>query len=87
MKGVFPWLVHCRWTCCARTRDFCSALAAQVGPVQIIFFFTIHYFNSIVPIAKPGGQAVVLGRLSHSMSLILAFPTDSSCMLTKQHSR
>jgi hypothetical protein len=41
------------------TRDFCPDLAAQVGPVQNIFFPTGHYLNSFVP-----GQAAVLGRLS-----------------------
>ncbi len=32
MKRVLPWLVH--WACHACTRDFCSALAGQVSPVQ-----------------------------------------------------
>ncbi len=49
MKGVLPRLV--RWACRARTRDFCPALAALVGPVQNIFFLTVHYFYSYVPIA------------------------------------
>jgi hypothetical protein len=31
VKGVLPRLV--RWGGCAGTRDFCSALAALVGPV------------------------------------------------------
>ncbi len=35
MKGVLSWLV--RWGCHAGTRDFCSALAALVGPVQNSF--------------------------------------------------
>ncbi len=35
MKGVLTWLV--RWAYRAGTRDFCSALAALVGPVQNIF--------------------------------------------------
>jgi hypothetical protein len=68
MKGVLSWLV--RWPCLAGTRDFCSApLAALVGPVQNIFFFTVHYFNAFVPSpSKLGtGQAAVLGRLSLSM--------------------
>jgi hypothetical protein len=43
MKGVLIWQV--RWACCAGTRDFCFALAALVGPVQNIFFLTVHYFN------------------------------------------
>jgi hypothetical protein len=31
MKGILLWLVH--WACHAGTSDFCSALAALVGPV------------------------------------------------------
>ncbi len=38
------------------TRDFCSALAALVGPVQNNFFLTVHYFNSFVPIGQQAGQ-------------------------------
>ena len=56
------WLV--RWACRAGTRDFCSVLAALVGPVQKIIFLTVHYFNAFVPIAQLAGQAAVLGRLS-----------------------
>jgi hypothetical protein len=54
MKGVLPWLV--RWAWRAGTRDFCSVLAALAGPVQNIFFLTIHYFNSFVPI-RPASWA------------------------------
>jgi hypothetical protein len=32
MKGVLPWLV--RWAYCANTRDFCPAMAAQIGTVK-----------------------------------------------------
>jgi hypothetical protein len=67
MKGVLPWLV--RWACRASTRDFCSALAALVGPVQKNFSPTVHYFNSFVPVAQQAGQAAMLGRLSLSMCL------------------
>jgi hypothetical protein len=35
MKEVLPWLV--RWACRASTRDFHSALAFLVGPVQNSF--------------------------------------------------
>jgi hypothetical protein len=49
VKGVIPWLFH--WACRAGTRDYCSALAALVGPVQNIFFVTVHYFNLFFPIA------------------------------------
>ncbi len=64
MRGVLPWLV--RWTC---TRDFCPALAALVGPVENIYFLTVHYFNFFVPIAQQARQAAVLDRLSLSMCL------------------
>ena len=67
MKGVLSWLVL--WACRVGTRDFCSALAALVGPVQNMFFITIHYYNSFVPIAQQAGQAAVLGRLSISVCL------------------
>ncbi len=67
IKGVLPWLVP--WACRASTRDFCSALAALVGPVQNIFFHTVHCFNAFVPIAQQAGQAAVLGRLSLSMRI------------------
>jgi hypothetical protein len=32
-----------------RTRNFCHAFAALVGPVLNNFFLTEHYFNSVVP--------------------------------------
>ncbi len=36
-------LVGCfRWACRAGTRKFCPALAALVGPIQNIFFLTVH---------------------------------------------
>jgi hypothetical protein len=61
MKGV-------RWAYGAGTRNFCSALAALVGPVQIIYFLTVDYFNSYVRIAQQAGQTAVLGPLSLSVS-------------------
>jgi hypothetical protein len=64
---VLSWLV--RWAYRAGTRGFCSALAALVGPVQNIFYLTVHYFNACVPIAQQAGQAAVLGRLSLSVCL------------------
>ncbi len=54
MKGVLSWLV--RWAYRAGTRDFCSALAAVVGPVQNVFFLTVYYFNSFVFVAQQAGQ-------------------------------
>jgi hypothetical protein len=65
--GVYSWLVL--WACRADTRDFSSAFAALVGPVQNMFFITIHYYNSFVPIGQQAGQAAVLGRLSISVCL------------------
>jgi hypothetical protein len=53
----------------AGLRDFCSALAALVTPVQNIFSLTVQYFHSFVPIAQQAGQASVLGRLSLSICL------------------
>ncbi len=43
IKGVFPCLV--RWAFRAGSRDFCSALAALVSPVQNIFVSIVYYFN------------------------------------------
>ncbi len=40
-----------QWACRAGKGNFGPALAALVGPVQPIFFLTIHYFNPFVPIA------------------------------------
>jgi hypothetical protein len=68
MKGVLPWLVH--WSCRVGSKDFCSALAALVDPVQNIFFLTVHYFNDFDPIAQQSGQAAMLGRLSLSTVLV-----------------
>jgi hypothetical protein len=62
MKGVLPLLVH--WRRRAGTRNFCPALAALVSLLQNIFFLTVHYFSSFVPIAQQAGQAVVQCRLS-----------------------
>jgi hypothetical protein len=61
MPGVLPWWV--RGACRAGTIDFCSALAALVGPIQF-FFPPVHFFSLLVTIAQQPGQAFVLGRLS-----------------------
>jgi hypothetical protein len=68
-KGVLPWLVRC--ACRAGTRDFFSALAALVSPVQNIIFLIKYtaYFNSFVHIAQQLWQGAVLGRLSPRMCL------------------
>jgi hypothetical protein len=81
MKGVSPWLL--RWALCAGTRDFCSALAALVGPVQNIFFLNVHYFNSFVHIARQAGQAAMLDRLS--LILCLWVLIYGSVQLAKTH--
>ncbi len=52
MKGVLSWLV--RWACRAGTRDFCSALAALVGPVQNIFSPPYTISIPLSPYASPG---------------------------------
>jgi hypothetical protein len=67
MKGVLSWFVL--WAYRAGTRDLCSALAALVGPVQNMFFITIHYYNFFVPFAQQARQAAMLGRLSISACL------------------
>ncbi len=73
MKGVLPWLV--RWASRADTRDFCSALAALVGPVQNTCFLTVHYLNSFAPIAlQAGAGAAVQGRLSLGLCLCASLP-------------
>jgi hypothetical protein len=51
------------------TRDFCPALAPQVGPIQNIFVFALYYFNAFVLTARQAGQAAVLRRLALSMCL------------------
>jgi hypothetical protein len=62
-KGLLPWLVN--WACChAGTRDFCSALAALVSPVQNIF--SSPYDVSIPLFLSPsklGGQSCCVACL------------------------
>jgi hypothetical protein len=67
MKGVISCLI--RWACRACTGDFGPALAALVGAVQNIFFLTVHYFTSFVPIIQHAGQPVVPRRMSLKMCL------------------
>ncbi len=69
MKGALPWLV--RWAHLAGARDCYTALSAMVSPVQNIFFRTVHYFNLCIPIAKQPGKAVVQGRLSLNVCLLI----------------
>jgi hypothetical protein len=65
MKGVLLWLV--RWTSRVSTRDFCSALATLVRPVQKNF---PHHslFHFICPHRKLGTQSLP-GHLSLNMCL------------------
>jgi hypothetical protein len=58
-RWVLLWLVGWLGLLSQYNREFCPALAAQVGPVQNIFFFAVHYFNLSIPIAQQAGQAVV----------------------------
>jgi hypothetical protein len=67
LKGVLPWLV--RWARHAGKRNFYPALAALVGPVQNIFFLTVHYFKSFIPIARQARKAVVPSRLSLGLTV------------------
>jgi hypothetical protein len=67
-RGPF-WVGSLGLLCFVGTRDFCSALAALFGPVQNIFFLTVHYFSSFFPIAQLARKAVALVRLSLSMCL------------------
>jgi hypothetical protein len=46
MKRGLLWLVP--WACNATTRDFCSALAALVGPVQILFS-SLYTYSILLP--------------------------------------
>jgi hypothetical protein len=57
MKGVLSLLV--RWARRVGKRDFCPALAALDGPVQNIFFLTVQFFTSFVPIAQQAVQCTV----------------------------
>jgi hypothetical protein len=73
MRGFLPWLV--RWTRCACTRDFCTALAALVRPQTSAKYFVPHHNiisgRSFLLIAQQACQAVVPGRLSLSCASLL----------------
>jgi hypothetical protein len=51
LRSTLNWSLHClvRRACRARTRDYCPAVAALVGPVQNIFFLT----DRIHPLPPP----------------------------------
>jgi hypothetical protein len=40
------------------TQDIFVPLAALVGPEENIFFVTVYYFNSFVPVAPHAGSPV-----------------------------
>jgi hypothetical protein len=67
MHEALPWLVC--WALRADRRYFCPAMAALVGPVEDIFFFVVHYFNSFFSIAQQAWQAVMQSRLSLKVCL------------------
>ncbi len=60
---VGSWGLSCQY------KKSLSCLGCSSRPVQNMFFLTVHYINTFVPIAQPAGQAVVLGRQSLSMCL------------------
>ncbi len=70
-RGPLLWLVL--WAPCVSKRYFRLGLDALVGPVQNIFFLTIHCFNSFVQSGdshlETGGPArqpaQVAGRWGH----------------------
>jgi hypothetical protein len=47
-----------------------------------VFFLTVYYFNSFVPIAQQAGQAAVLGR--PSLTVVSISGLDSFCFLNKK---
>jgi hypothetical protein len=57
MKVVLPWLD--RWACRACTGDFCSSLAAIIGPVPVqnIFFITFQFICPHRPARWAGSHA------------------------------
>jgi len=66
MTGVLPWLI--RSARCAGTRDFGPVLVAVIDHVQNMFFLTVHYFSSFVPIAQ---QTSMLGTQSCWVTCLL----------------
>jgi hypothetical protein len=63
--SIFGWFVGL----VVPVRDFCSALAALVVPVQNKLFLAGKLFQFFVPIVQQAGQAAMLGRLSLIMCL------------------
>ncbi len=59
------------WACGAGTRDFCSALAALVGPVKL--FFSSR--TILIPLCPPPSK---LGRQSCWVACLLVFVSGSN---------
>jgi len=55
MEWVLTWLV--RWAFRAGTRDFYSALAAMVSPIQNILFLTLDYIFQFMCSHRPATWA------------------------------
>jgi hypothetical protein len=85
MKGVLPWLIY--WVCRAGIRVFRYALVALVGPVQNIFFLTVH---STIPLSPSPSY---LGRQSCWVACLLVCVSGVRtvaynhriCNLTQKH--
>jgi hypothetical protein len=69
MKAVLSCLVH--WASRAGTRDYCSALAALVGPVQNIFFLAVPLSPSP---SQLGRQPCWVAPVSYCVSLGISNP-------------
>jgi hypothetical protein len=56
----------------------------SLGSITKMFFLTVHYFNSFVPISQQDGQAVMPGRLS--LNMYLCFHILRNVLYTNLHS-
>jgi hypothetical protein len=65
-------------------RDFCPALAALIGPVENIFFLTIHNFNSFLSNVQMGRQSCRVACLIICVSDAASAPPPPSRWKTKQ---
>jgi hypothetical protein len=72
MKGVLSWLVHWAFRASTNTRDFCSALAALVGPVKNIIPSAYMYIIS-VPLSPSPSK---LGRQPGWVACLIAGVSD-----------
>jgi hypothetical protein len=67
-----------RWACRAGTRDFYPDLAALVSPGKKNFLTKRTLFHFVSPSPSNLGQAVVLGRPSLSLCLLVLSPRINS---------